>query len=157
MTPRRTPGRPKKPVDAESLDLARAKMRHAWTVLRTLEAVAAHYGISKAAAYRIAKDGAYTPSQAVIDTVLAIPLPAPALVSIPPCPDCGSVHHARCNGNGGQAVVLAPGETVRRPAQSKRQRRRYWRPCLPSELTSQQRAMVLEFVAELQQEARNGR
>lgn len=36
-------------------------------------------------------------------------------LTVPACPDCGSVHHARCHGNGGEAVVLAPGETVRRP------------------------------------------
>ena len=33
----------------------------------------------------------------------------------PACPDCGSVHHARCNGHNGAVVVLADGETVRRP------------------------------------------
>jgi hypothetical protein len=58
------------------------------------------------------------------------------LIPVPPCPDCGSVHHARCNGNGGTVVVLAPGETVRRPGQS-RKRTRYYRPCLPVELGEQ--------------------
>ncbi len=71
------------------------------------------------------------------------------LIPVPPCPDCGSVHHARCNGNGGHAVVLALGETVRRPGQ-RRQRRAYWRPCLPAKLTPQQRAQVLEFAATLE-------
>lgn len=80
---------------------------------------------------------------------LGLPALVPPLVPVPPCPDCGSVHHARCNGNGGQAVVLAPGETVRRPA-AKRQRRAYWRPCLPAALTPQQRAQVLELAALLQ-------
>lgn len=68
---------------------------------------------------------------------------------VPLCPDCGSVHHARCNGNGGEAVVLAPGETVRRQG-TQRKRRNYWRPCLPAALTPQQRAQVLEFAAMLE-------
>lgn len=37
----------------------------------------------------------------------------PPLVGIPPCPDCGSVHHTRCNGHEAAAVVvLAPGQAV---------------------------------------------
>lgn len=148
MPPKRTSGRPQKPVDDESLKLARLLMNSTKRVLRTWDAVAAHYGISKPACYRIAKDDKYRPSQATIDKVLAAPSPVPPLVPVPPCPDCGSVHHARCNGNGGQAVVLAPGETVRRPA-AKRQRRAYWRPCLPAALTPQQRAQVLELAAML--------
>jgi hypothetical protein len=67
---------------------------------------------------------------------LGLPAIYPPAISVPPCPDCGSVHHARCNGNGGTAVVLAPGETVRRPGQS-RKRTRYYRPCLPVELGEQ--------------------
>ena len=72
----------------------------------------------------------------------------PPLVPVPPCPDCGSVHHARCNGNGGTAVVLARGETVRRPGQSK-PRRRYCRLCLPATLTSEQRQQVRAYALEL--------
>ena len=74
--------------------------------------------------------------------------PLPVVVEVSACPDCGSVHHARCHGNGGEAVVLAPGETVRRPGQS-RQRTRYWRPCLPVTLTPQQREMVENYAATL--------
>lgn len=33
-------------------------------------------------------------------------------VPIPACPDCGSVHHARCNGHNGPVIVLAQGERV---------------------------------------------
>ena len=69
-------------------------------------------------------------------------------VEVPACPDCGSVHHARCNGNAGTAVVLAPGETVRRPGQSK-PRRRYCRLCLPSSLTTEQRRKVRVYALEL--------
>ena len=72
----------------------------------------------------------------------------PPLVPVPPCPDCGSVHHARCNGNGGTAIVLADGETVRRPGQSK-PRRQYCRLCLPVTLTPEQRAMVRAYALEL--------
>ena len=55
------------------------------------------------------------------------PLPAPVL--IPPCPDCGSVHHARCNGNDGPVVVLASTDkVVKASAAPKRKRRRYHRP-----------------------------
>jgi len=53
------------------------------------------------------------------------PLPAPVL--IPPCPDCGSVHHARCNGNSGPVVVLAATERVVK-AGGGRKRRKLVRP-----------------------------
>ena len=46
---------------------------------------------------------------------LGLPAIYPPLVPVPACPDCGSVHHARCNGNAGAVVVLAPGETVTTP------------------------------------------
>lgn len=37
----------------------------------------------------------------------------PPLVGVPPCPDCGSVHHTRCNGHeAAVVVVLAPGQAV---------------------------------------------
>lgn len=66
---------------------------------------------------------------------LGLPPIAPPLVPVPPCPDCGSVHHARCNGNGGHAVVLAPGETVTKATpKPPRQRRQYYRPCLSDAL-----------------------
>ena len=57
-----------------------------------------------------------------IRAVLNLP-PLPAPVPIPPCPDCGSVHHARCHGNGGACVVLAQTErvvTARPPAKRPR-------------------------------------
>jgi len=60
---------------------------------------------------------------------------APPLIPVPPCPDCGSVHHARCNGNGGTVIVLAPGETVRRPGQRTRPAVR--RPWMGAELTAE--------------------
>ena len=53
------------------------------------------------------------------------PLPAPVL--IPPCPDCGSAHHTRCNGNSGPVVVLAATEKVVRAGRG-RKRRRLVRP-----------------------------
>lgn len=55
------------------------------------------------------------------------PLPAP--VSVDPCPDCGSVHHARCNGNDGPVIVLgSTDKVVKASAAPKRKRRRYVRP-----------------------------
>ena len=55
------------------------------------------------------------------------PLPAP--IPIEPCPDCGSVHHARCNGHAGPVVVLAATErVVRASGAPKRKRRRLHRP-----------------------------
>jgi len=53
------------------------------------------------------------------------PLPAP--IPIEPCPDCGSVHHARCNGNSGPVVVLAATERVVK-AGGGRKRRKLVRP-----------------------------
>ena len=53
------------------------------------------------------------------------PLPAPVL--IPPCPDCGSAHHTRCNGNSGPVVVLAATERIVGRGKP-RNRRRYHRP-----------------------------
>ena len=53
------------------------------------------------------------------------PLPAPVL--IPPCPDCGSAHHTRCNGNSGPVVVLAATERIVGRGEP-RNRRRYHRP-----------------------------
>ena len=116
------PGRKRKPLDMAALQNARGELRIGYRILRNWDAVAAHYGISKAAAHRLANDPNYRPSQATIDKVRAAPQPVPPAIRVPPCPDCGSVHHARCNGNGGTAVVLAPGERVvapRGPWQSK--------------------------------------
>ena len=55
--------------------------------------------------------------------------PLPALIPVDPCPDCGSVHHARCNGHAGRVVVLAATERVvaAQPA-PKRKRRKMARP-----------------------------
>jgi hypothetical protein len=130
------PGRKRKPFDMAALQNARGEVSLGYRVLRNWDATAAHYGISKAAAHRLANDPNYRPSQATIDKVLATPRPVPPLVPVPPCPDCGSVHHARCNGNGGTAVVLAPGETVRRSGQSK-PRPKVRRPWMGYELSAE--------------------
>ena len=53
--------------------------------------------------------------------------PLPALIPVDPCPDCGSVHHARCNGNSGPVVVLAATEKVVKAGGS-RKRRKLVRP-----------------------------
>jgi hypothetical protein len=119
-TPKR--GRRRKPLDKAALVIARQTMLYAHDILRNWDAVAAHYGISKAAAHRLANDQTYRPSQTTVDRIRQTPEPKPPAIPVPPCPDCGSVHHARCNGNGGTAVVLAPGERVttkRGPWQSK--------------------------------------
>ena len=128
------PGRKRKPLDAHRLLAARLTVDNAHRTLRTWDATAAHYGISKAAAHRLANDTNYRPSQAIVDRIWSTPIPQPPLVPVPPCPDCGSVHHARCNGNGGTAIVLAPGETVRRHGQRLRPRVR--RPWMGAELSA---------------------
>ena len=71
----------------------------------------------------------------IVRLQLGLPMLTPPLVPVPPCPDCGSVHHARCNGNGGQAVVLAPGETVRRQG-PQRKRLAVRRPWMGYELSA---------------------
>jgi len=130
------PGRKRKPINAAALQSARGELRTGYRILRNWDATAAHYGISKAAAHRLANDTNYRPSQATIDKVLAASKPVPPLVPVPPCPDCGSVHHARCNGHNGAVVVLADGETVRRPGQSK-PRPKVRRPWMGAELTAE--------------------
>ncbi len=59
----------------------------------------------------------------------------PPLYQLPPCPDCGNPPHTgRCNGKQVAAVVtLSPGETIKRNGKP-RNRKAYWRPCLPVEL-----------------------
>lgn len=110
------PGRKRKPLDAHRLLAARLTVDNGHRTLRTWDAVATHYGISKAAAHRLANDTNYRPSRATIDKVLAAPQPQPSQIPVPPCPDCGSVHHARCNGRPVAAVVvLTPGQRVTTP------------------------------------------
>lgn len=65
---------------------------------------------------RVANDG---PVSVEIESEIRVALglePLPALIPTPACADCGSVHHARCNGQPVVAVVaLAPGQTVTTP------------------------------------------
>ena len=112
-------GRKRVVVDKNLRDLARRALFVAHKRLRSWDAVAQFYGLSKAAAYRIARDDEYRPSKAMLNSIIETDLPMARRVWIDPCPDCGSVHHARCNGNGGAAIVLAPGETVRRQGQAR--------------------------------------
>ena len=126
-------GRKRSVVDKERRELAKKVLLAAHERLESWERVAKFYGLSKAAAHRIANDNTYRPSKAMLNSIIETDLPMARRVWIDPCPDCGSVHHARCNGNGGTAVVLADGETVRRPG-TPQKRKRYWRPCLSKEL-----------------------
>ncbi len=81
---------------------------------------------------------------------IGLPPVMPPLIPVPACPDCGSVHHARCNGHAGPVVVLAAGESVRHVAQRpRRARKAMWRACLPAELTPDERAQVRQFAASL--------
>ncbi len=73
---------------------------------------------------------------------LNLPALSPPLVSVHPCPSCAARGIVRshadgldCNGNGGHAIVLAPGETVRRPGRAKR-RPPVRRPWMGAELTA---------------------
>lgn len=77
---------------------------------------------------------------------------SPPMISVPLCPDCGSVHHTRCNGHAGPVVVLGPAQVVRSVGGARRRRKPVWRPCLPVELTAAQRARVLEYAAWLLQQ-----
>ena len=108
-------GRKRAPVDKKRRELAQKVLLVAHDRLRTWEAVANFYGLSKAAAYRIAKDNTYRPSKAMLNAIIETGLPMARRVWIDPCPDCGSVHHARCNGNAGAVVVLGNGERVTTP------------------------------------------
>ena len=141
-------GRKRAVVDKERRELAKKVLLVAHDRLGSWERVAQFYGLSKAAAYRIANDKDYRPSKAMLNSIIETSVPMARRMWVDPCPDCGSVHHARCNGNGGTAVVLASGETVRKITCS-RYRTRYWRPCLPASLTPEQRAQVVELAATL--------
>ena len=65
------PGRKAKPINPDDLRVARLSIEIAHKSLRTWDAVASYYDISKAAAHRIAHDKTYRPSQTTIDKVLA--------------------------------------------------------------------------------------
>ena len=65
------PGRKPKPINTDDLRVARLLVVVTHNKLGSWDAVASYYGISKAAAHRIANDKAYRPSQVTIDIVLA--------------------------------------------------------------------------------------
>lgn len=80
---------------------------------------------------------------------LGLPALIPPAIPVPPCVDCGSVHHARCYGRPvEEVVVLAPGERVVRPAARPRRRPHYWRPCLPP-LSPEDRQRVADYAMSL--------
>lgn len=65
------PGRKAKPINDDDLRVARLLVAMTHNRLGSWDAVASYYGVSKAAAHRIAHDKTYRPSQATIDKVLA--------------------------------------------------------------------------------------
>ena len=65
------PGRKAKPINTDDLRVARLLVAVTHNKLGSWDAVASYYGISKAAAHRIAHDKTYRPSQTTIDKVLA--------------------------------------------------------------------------------------
>ena len=71
LSSRAKPGRPRGNIDAEQLATARLLVAVTHNKLGSWDAVASYYGISKAAAHRIANDKTYRPSQTTIDKVLA--------------------------------------------------------------------------------------
>lgn len=48
-------------------------------------------------------------------------------ISVPPCTDCGSVHHTRCHGNSGPVIVLAENQRVveEKPKSAPKGRKRF--------------------------------
>ena len=88
-------------------------MREAYRRVRGWQEVANHYGMSKAAAYRIVNDPGYRPSAAMLDAIIDKDVPPHKRYEVPACPDCGLVHTGRCNGHEvAEVVVLAPGQKV---------------------------------------------
>lgn len=63
------------------------------------------------------------------------------VVPVPPCPDCGSVHHARCNGHGGACVVLAPTERVVAARPPAKRPRRLVRPVASAAQNARRQAL----------------
>lgn len=86
----------------------------AYRVLHTWDSVASYYGISKAAAYRIANDDRYHPSETVAQRVEERSVPRPTTAPVAVCPDCGQPHAAkeRCHGEPVDVVLLRPGQRV---------------------------------------------
>ncbi len=72
------PGRKAKPINDDDLRVARLLVAVTHNKLGSWDAVASYYGVSKAAAHRIAHDKTYRPSQATIDKVLAAQPSKPA-------------------------------------------------------------------------------
>ena len=68
--------------------------------------------------------------------------PPPVMVETPACPDCGEPHVATV-GCGGQPVTV---RLVRPDGTSKR--KRYWRPCLPHDMTADQKRRIMEIAEE---------
>ena len=67
--------------------------------------------------------------------------PVTLMVETPACPDCGSVHSAgRCNGKPVTVRLVRPDGTSKR--------KRYWRPCLPHDMTADQKRRIMEIAEE---------
>ena len=66
----------------------------------------------------------------------------PGMTPTPACPDCGEPHVATA-GCGGQPVTV---RLVRPDGTSKR--KRYWRPCLPHDMSADQKRRIMEIAEE---------
>ena len=109
--------------ETDSVQRAALALAGLHAVLRSWRKVGSVIGYSGGYAKLVA-DGKRQPSQKALDALHEYMTgePAPPLVSVAPCPSCAArgvvISHGDkldCHGNGGAVVVLAPGETVRKP------------------------------------------
>lgn len=117
-------GRNRSRVTGERLAAMRVTVGTAYRVLHKWDNVASYYDISKAAAYRIANDDRYHPSESVAQRIEERSIPRPTTAPVAVCPDCGEPHTAqeRCNGDPVEVVLLRPGQKVTTRKQRQYQR-----------------------------------
>ena len=136
-------GRKASTVDKKLRDAAGIHVRIAHGRLRTWQAVGEFYGLSKAAAYRIANDNDYRSSSAVLEHIVTTGIPTPPLIPTHPCPSCAahgiiSSHCDKLNCHDKPVVavaLLAPGEVVKPALMPKRKRLKVRRPYMGHELS----------------------
>ena len=115
-------------------DLSRKRGSGGWRAVGDL------LGVSGAYARQLARgDRPITP--AVVEAWLVATHRRPRLVETPACPDCGVVHNGgRCNGQPVTVRLVRPDGTSNR--------KRYWRPCLPVNLSADQKRRIMKIAEE---------